>query len=159
MVPSSQLHILRTIQGDNDNNNSYHTYYYYHHYYCDDCAGRVAYSTIHLPTAFLRRKTESTRRKPEGPAEEILPSQNIIIIITAKFPKVVVRRVFYIPPGYRRNHEGSACVLFVLVLFFSSVIIYSQTFRCRQNYIIFYRSSPLEYGQHAALAHITIVCR
>lgn len=94
MVPSSQLHILRTIRGDNDNNNSYHTYYYYYHYYCDDCAGRVAYSMIHLPTAFLRRKTENTRRKPEGPAEEILPSQNIIIIITAKFPKVVVRSIF-----------------------------------------------------------------
>lgn len=63
---------------------------------------------IHLPTAFLRRKTESTRRKLGGPAGEILPSQNIIIIITAKFPKVVVRSAFYIPPGYRRYSGGSA---------------------------------------------------
>jgi len=101
---------------------------------------------------FLRRKTESTRRKLAETAREILPSQNIIII-TAKFPKVVVGRAFYIPPGYRRNHVWSARVLFAVVLFFSLVIIYSQTFRCCQSYVIFYRRSPLEYDQHAALAH------
>lgn len=118
---------------------------------------------IHLPTVFLRRKTESTRRKLGGPAGEILPSQNIIIIIiTAKFPKVVVRSAFYIPPGYRRYSGGSAlrtrpfCGGFI---FFSCYNLQPNFSIPSELYYILSTFATRIRPTYAALAHNTVLYR